>query len=178
VKKKKTTKATAKPKSLSLYEALANAQAEIGQPMAAGANSYFKNHKYVKLSDLYDHIFKVLPKHGIAITSGQTIHFAEKTETDANGNTTQQPFCAGHIFWVELQYGPTGESKRSEHFLSRSNDMHEVGSGLTYMRRYLTQALLGLGADPSVDDDGNSAVDGQKARSAKGVSGVKDALKK
>ena len=33
----------------------------------------------------------------------------------------------------------------------------QIGSGVTYMRRYMIQSILNLRPDPKTDDDGNSS---------------------
>ena len=67
----------------------------------------------------------------------------------------------GHLFVKTILMHVTGESLVSVAPINTANmSMQEVGSAITYMRRYALSALLGLVTDE--DDDANMA-DGNKA---------------
>lgn len=58
-----------------------------------------------------------------------------------------------------LIHAPSGEWIRSEAPLPQTGDMQQLGSALTYLRRYTLMAILGVAAGDGSDDD-----DGQRAQ--------------
>lgn len=133
--------------------ALANAQAEFG-PIAkdktakAGAYSY----NYADLADILNAVRKPLADNELAVT--------QVTEYDFNHSrpllVTRLMHSSGE--WIEGVY-PLRDYDKPQ----------DMGSALTYARRYALTSLLGIAAE---DDDGNSA---QQAKGGKDAQAPKPA---
>ena len=120
-----------------LAKALAAAQAEIRNPQKEALNPHFKS-RYTDLAGGLDAVRPVLAKHGLAIVQS----------TDMNGDmmmlTTRLLHSSGQ--WIESVYP-----------VARFPAQHQqIGSALTYSRRYSLFALAGV-AGTDDDDDGNDA---------------------
>lgn len=132
-----------------LAAALAKAQAAFGpvkKERTARINSAKGNYsyRYADLSDVLDSVRKSLAANGLAIV--QPI-----TWTDGHAwLATRLIHSSGQ--WIESVY-PLGNYDRPQ----------EMGSAITYARRYTLTALLGIAADE--DDDGNTAQDSEQPRS-------------
>jgi hypothetical protein len=119
-----------------LAGALAKAQASIKAPpknKTAKVGSY--SYTYADLSDIIEAVKKPLSDNELAWTSG----------TDANGHTTLHTrliHASGQ--WIEASYP-----------LIDGLSAQQMGSAITYGRRYTLCALLGIVADD--DDDGQVA---------------------
>jgi hypothetical protein len=118
--------------------ALAKAQAELKNPAKTAENPHFRN-KYADLASGLDTIKPVLSQHGLA--------FAQMT------------YVEGDMMLLEtrLMHAGSGQWLKSVYPVGRFPMKHqEVGSAITYARRYSGFALVGIaGADD--DDDGNEA---------------------
>lgn len=118
-----------------IYEALSNFAKDCGVIKKQSRNDFFKS-MYATLSDIKEVIDTPLANNGLVPTSRLK--------------------CTDQGTWVVetiLTHVPTGEVLVSE-FPVFGNKPQEVGSSITYARRYNIQALLDLVAE---DDDGNSA---------------------
>lgn len=121
---------------MTFYEALAAAQGEFDSIELNCVNPHYKS-KYCNLSSIRKAIQPTLTKYNLAIT--QTIE--EKNVNDFSLVTTI--------------YYKTGEKISSSMLISKSNkNDQQIGSTLTYMRRYALTAMLNIVGDE--DDDGNS----------------------
>lgn len=105
----------------------------------SGGGSY--SYKYADLADTSDAILPVLTRHGLA--------FITSPRVEADGRYS----LVGTLVHTS---GQTMEGAAPLH----GRSPQEVGSSLTYMRRYLLCAMTGVVAD---DDD-----DGQRAQAAEG----------
>jgi hypothetical protein len=103
-------------------------QKEITPPTKNKENPYFKS-MYADLSSLFDHCRETMLKHGLGFTSV--------------GLTSRLFHSSGQ--WIE------GDFACEVHGLSAQ----QVGSAMTYGRRYNFQGLLGINAED--DDDGAAA---------------------
>lgn len=118
-----------------ITKALAEAQKEIGAAHKDSKNPFFKSN-YADLTSVIDACKEPLNKNGIAIVQG--------IDSDENGH-----------------YAETILSHESGQFMScrmklivNKNDMQQLGSAITYARRYMLQSMAFVGAE---DDDGNLA---------------------
>lgn len=128
-----------------LAEALSKAQGEIKAPskertakIEGGKASY--SYKYADLSDVIEAYRVALSKNALALTHG----------------TLQRD---GHLVLMTKLLHKSGEWLASEYPLQVYARPQEMGSALTYARRYMVSALLGIAAEE--DDDGKRAQDAQ-----------------
>lgn len=124
-----------------ISEALAKAQGELKNPeknqtakiptKTGGSYSY----NYADLPHTLDTIRGPLAKHGLSHTAG--IDFAG---TGGNLLTVRLLHVSGQ--WIESEVG-----------LPASNDPKSLAANLTYFRRYLLTALVGIAADDDLDSE-------------------------
>ncbi len=122
-----------------LAEALARAQGEIRNPGKSAENPHFKS-RYANLADGIMAIRESLSKHGIA--------YVQTTRVD------------GGVLYLTtaLIHAVSGDSIESEWPVGAFEKLtpQQMGSALTYARRYSLFGMVGIsGADD--DDDGNAA---------------------
>lgn len=118
----------------SLEQALAAFQADLPKVTLDGMNPHFKS-KFATLANMSHAILPALAKQGLSFSAGPQM--------------TDQ----GLVLEASLMHVTRQERKSS--LPITSGRPQEVGSTLTYYRRYLLAALTGVVADD--DDDGNSA---------------------
>jgi hypothetical protein len=120
-----------------LYQALLKVQSKLGALKKDETNPYFKS-KYVTLNAVREAILPVLTEAGIVLLQPITIRDGK------------------HYVVTTLVHAESGESISGEtEVISKSyTDAQQVGSGISYARRYGLMSLLCLSAE---DDDGNSA---------------------
>ena len=122
-----------------LAAALAAAQGMMENAVMNRVNPHFKS-KYADLAAIFDAARKPLSANGLAIV-----------QTIGDG-----------VLHTRLLH-TSGQWIASEHPLPMSGRPQEIGSALTYARRYSLSALIGIAADE--DDDATGA---EKAHSANG----------
>lgn len=124
-----------------LAAALAKAQAEF-PPIAKDRTVNTGTYKfdYATLSEIRTSVTPALSKHGLA-TSGSLVYRDDGTPGVE----------------VMLLHGPSGETKSSNPLWApaKPSKIQDLGSLLTYLRRYAECLLLDIVADE--DDDGNAA---------------------
>jgi hypothetical protein len=120
-----------------LYQALLKVQSKLGALKKDETNPYFKS-KYVTLNAVREAILPVLTEAGIVLLQPIVIRDCK------------------HFVVTTLIHAESGESISGEtEVISKSyTDAQQVGSGISYARRYGLMSLLCLSAE---DDDGNSA---------------------
>jgi hypothetical protein len=118
-----------------LAEALAKAQATIKNATINKINPHFKS-KYADLAAVFDAIRKPLSDNGLAVT--QTTEIRE-----------------GAMALVTTLAHSSGQWIKSDYPLPVTGRPQEIGSALTYARRYSLSAIAGIAADE--DDDGEGA---------------------
>lgn len=118
--------------------ALAKAQGEMKNAALNKVNPHFKS-KYADLAGIRDAVVPVLSKHGIAVV--QTLGFLD----GYTGQTVTTRLIHTSGQWIESACG-CGHSVKN---------MQEMGSAITYARRYSLSAICGIAADE--DDDANAA---------------------
>jgi len=117
-----------------LAAALAAAQGMMENAIMNRINPHFKS-KYADLAAIFDAARKPLSANGLAIV-----------QTIGDG-----------VLHTRLLH-TSGQWIASEHPLPMSGRPQEIGSALTYARRYSLSALIGIAADE--DDDANAAQKG------------------
>ena len=118
-----------------LATALAAVQGELTNPAKTKINPHFKS-GYVDLADGLDTIRKVLAKNGMSFIQGTTVHEGVIVLNTRIMHKSGQ--------WIESEYPVSGFSKPQE-----------MGSAMTYARRYSLFAMVGVAGED--DDDGNAA---------------------
>jgi len=152
VTKPEPKRAAGKPSS-SLASALVAAQGEMPTVKKDEVNPHF-NSKFMSLHGLIEATRKVLNKHGLALTQ-----FPCTSELGAP------------VLRTVLIHGPSGERLEFETPLLMGNqNMQQLGSAITYARRYAWASLLGIAAED--DDDGNTAGEA-KPQAKKAANGAK-----
>ena len=116
-------------KDLNFYEKLIKAKGEMGAIKKSATNPFFKS-KYADLTTILEVVEPALLANGLLLI---------------------QPIKDGKVFSI-ITNGDT--SIESSIDLGAFNKTQDLGSAITYYRRYTLQSLLGLSAE---DDDGNSA---------------------
>lgn len=113
--------------------ALCSFQGEVEKINKEATNPFFKS-KYATLANILDVIREPLHKNGLSFVQFPTGQFRLVTRLMHNSGE-----------WLEAEYEmqPT------------KNTPQEIGSCITYMRRYALGSILGLNIDD--DDDGNAA---------------------
>jgi hypothetical protein len=126
----------------SLTAALAAFQAELPDVSKGSTNPAFKS-KYADLADVVKAVLPVLAKHGMAWITAPDL-----TEH-------------GPVLRYELRH-VSGESITGQWPLPEGVKAQELGSWITYGRRYTLSAVTGIA--PDEDDDGNAAKSAPRAR--------------
>lgn len=116
--------------------ALAKAQAEIKNPTKDSVNPHFKS-RYVDLASGIDAVRAVLSKNGISIIQAPTVENMLITLETRLAHSSGQ--------WISCTYPVIQFPARQQ----------EIGSAITYARRYSLFGLVGIAGDD--DDDGNEA---------------------
>lgn len=117
--------------------ALAQCQAELtNPPKTKTANAGKYTYRYADLAEIIDHVRPVMAKHGLAIV--QMVAVIE-----------ERNFLTSRLLHTSGQY------LESVYPLPRQAGSQEMGSAITYARRYSLCALLGIAAEE--DDDGQKA---------------------
>jgi len=126
--------------------ALAKAQAEIKNPHKDSINPHFKS-RYVDLASGIDAVRAVLSKNGISIIQAPTVENLFITLETRLAHSSGQ--------WISCTYPVIQFPAKQQ----------EIGSAITYARRYSLFGLVGIAGDD--DDDGNEASKRETAPPAK-----------
>lgn len=119
-----------------LTKALVKAQAELKNASLNKTNPHFKS-RYADLAEIRDTVMPTLSKHGIALVQYTQIG------------------SAGFYLVTRLMH-ESGEVIESRFPLPENTDKpQQMGSAITYARRYMMAAICGITAEE--DDDGNAA---------------------
>jgi hypothetical protein len=118
-----------------LAAALAKAQGEIQNPEKNRVNPHFKN-SYADLAGGLETIRPTLARHGLSVV--------QMTRADGDMVFLHSRLLHASGQWMEATYP-----------VCRLGKHQEMGSALTYARRYALFALVGVAGDE--DDDGNAA---------------------
>ena len=127
-----------------IFLAIENARAKgFSELKKSGTNPAFRS-KYSTLQDVFDACKKPLEENGV--------HISFTTDAIVVDNRVE------NILVCRLLHLESGEMLESK--VSCLDDTKKgsqaIGSGISYMRRYLLQSMLNLECDPETDDDGNA----------------------
>ena len=122
-----------------ISKSLIKVQAEIQNPPKTKINPHFKN-SYVDLSDGLDMVRKILVKHDIVLIQG--------ADVTPNGDM---------VLDTRLLH-KSGEWIESTYLVTHAQTAQQMGSSMTYARRYALFPMLGIAGED--DDDGNAAQEG------------------
>ena len=131
-----------------ILKALGTAQLTFKELAQSGRNSFYKDSKYSTLKDIFNACGESLKENKISIIS-----------TMARINTK-------NMFIQTLVHSESGQFLSSSADMGEYDNIHTVGSKITYFRRYLLQPMLNLEGDINTDDDANA---GQKFDNGKTV---------
>ena len=125
-----------------LFTALVKAQTEMANPVKDSLNPHLRN-KYASLAAVLDACRLPLANNGVVVYQSASI----------------APDMPNHVIVTSmLVHGESGESiSDSLPIPLQKNDAQGIGSAITYGRRYMLLAQLGLAPDDEDDDDGNKA---------------------
>jgi hypothetical protein len=126
-----------------LYEALAKAQLEM-QPAKTSSNNPFFKSKYADLAEVVRASRSALAKNGLAV-----MQYVKATEEGKSLLCTRLGHTSGQ--WIESSIPIRSEKPGIQGF----------GSNLSYLRRYMYGALVGV-VSSGEDDDGEMAMSGVK----------------
>jgi hypothetical protein len=122
-----------------ISKALVGAQADVGKALKNQENAHFKS-QYADLSAVLEVAKPALAKHGLALT---------QFPGEGEGTVTMSTLILHESGeWILL---PPASIPL------QANTAHGYGSAISYLRRYTTQACLGISIGLSDDDDGNEA---------------------
>ena len=107
-----------------------------------------RDYRYANLAAIHDTILPLLSERGFAWITKPTL-------TEATG----------FALIYELRYAPTGETVSGTYPLPSSGSPQQIGSAITYARRYTLTAVLGI-APAEDDDDGAGAEKAHKLNDA------------
>lgn len=130
-----------------LYAALARVQADlpaVAKNETADTGSY--KYEYAGLDAVTAAIMPVLGRHGLAFTAKPTLN--------SDGR-----FVLRYV----LGHGPSGEKEDGDYPLPEKGTPQQIGSAITYGRRYCLCAVTGV-APGGDDDDGHAAQKAEHAR--------------
>jgi len=136
-----------------LTAALAKAQGEFDAVSKTGHNPFLKN-TYATLDDIIGAIRGPLSKHGIAFMqplTGNGEGFV--LETVLMHESGEWLSCAANV--------PSNAGSKG------TNELQSFGGALTYMRRYMLSALLGINAEEDTDGNGSKPQQAAKKPAAK-----------
>lgn len=119
-----------------LAAALAKAQGEMKNALAAQDNPFFKS-KYAELSVVRDAVTPALTKNGIAVV--------QMTDIGEGCLIVCTRLIHSSGQWIESHYPITNDVNKPQ----------AMGSAMTYARRYSLSAICGIASEK--DDDGNAA---------------------
>lgn len=122
-----------------LAEALLAAQAEFQLVPLDKTNPHFRS-KYATLGAVMDATFPALRKHGLVVSQ----------------------LMQGDKLRTMLMHGASGENITADHPLPAGLNPQQLGSAITYARRYSLAAMLCVVGEE--DDDGNGAQSASQAR--------------
>lgn len=123
----------------SIYKKLLKFQMEVEAIKKDSTNPHFKS-KYFDINTLLEEVIPKLTAAGLVLTQ------CLDTQDDEKG-------CKTYLVSKVID-SDTGEAIVSKAKLPDVLKPHELGSAITYYRRYSLQSMLGLMAE---DDDGNTA---------------------
>lgn len=133
-----------------LATALSEAQKVLKNAAMNRTNVYYKS-KYATLSSVWDAVREALPPQGLSVTQSTRM-------------------VNGGLVLITTLFHKSGQYITSDFPIVFSGKPQDMGSQLTYVKRYQLCAIVGLAADE--DDDGNAAQDGQTGQISSSIKRV------
>ena len=125
---------------IKLYISLLKAQGEFPAIAKNGVVCFgVRQFRYATLEDILNAVWAVLAKHDLFLT-----YFCDVGTGDANDTIT-----------VELVHAESGQSITSTGVVPRCAKAQDLGGWYTYLRRYLTEGILGIVASDDTDGPEN-----------------------
>ena len=143
-----------KKKVLNIYEKLLDAQQEIGAITKSKDNPFFKS-RYADINVILAEVKPILNKNGLLLTQA----LVTRPDTGKSGIETSiidRDWGDNKVSGIETSIIDVESEKGLHYFveLPQGATPQQVGSAVTYFRRYALQSLLALEAQ---DDDANLA---------------------
>ncbi len=135
-----------------LAAALVKAQAAMKPASMNKVNPHFKS-KYADLASVIESVRKPLTDNGLSFT--QSIKFWGEANGEASG-----------VYLVTRLLHTSGQWISSDYPLPMNATPQQMGSALTYARRYSLSAITGTAADEDDDGDKAEVVQGKKIPAA------------
>ena len=141
-------------------EAFRNARLEIQQVGISkkGKNQHFGN-TYATLDDIIEICEPILLKHDLLTSFTQTYDNVDK-------DLKEQYQC---FYKMKVTHVPTRQFFESELTLYSERKPQQIGSAMTYAKRYLYQNLLLLAPNEQTDDDANKAQHSMQNKNVKKI---------
>lgn len=133
---------TTTSKHANLAAALAAFQAEVPTVAKGNTAAAFGGYKYADLTDVTERVLPTLAKHGLSFLAAPTLI--------GGGLAEQSLFVLDYSLMHE-----SGESVTGKYPLPSGGKPQEIGSAITYARRYALCAVTGVA--PGGDDDDAAA---------------------
>jgi ERF superfamily len=141
-----TTKTKPDTETPTLWQALIAAQGELTNPKAETTGQVAqRKYKYADLASVMDHVRPILASHGLCIVQRPII------SDDRMAILLETNLCHTSGAMIDSIMPVCGIATAPQ----------QVGSALTYARRYAIMAMLGIAAEQE-DDDGSAATQGYK----------------
>jgi hypothetical protein len=135
-----------------LLKALSLAQAALKGAIKESVNPFFKS-KYADLATVWEACQKPLTENGLSVTMPLEFVNGEQFLSAILGHSSGQ--------WIKSMMKLPEMTKNEKN----KPDVQGLGSSITYYRRYMLSALIGVCPE---DDDGESAVGRNKSNSTRG----------
>ena len=126
-----------------LLTALSKAQGKMTAASKDSSNPFYKS-KYADLNSIWSACREALSENGLSVV--QTMH---KEESGQLYMKTTLGHSSGQWMASMLPIVPAKDGSK--------NELQALGSTLTYLRRYMLAAIVGVAPDEESDDDGNRA---------------------
>ena len=141
-------------------EAFRNARLEIQQVGISkkGKNQHFGN-TYATIDDIIEICEPILLKHDLLTSFTQTYDNVDK-------DLKEQYQC---FYKMKVTHVPTRQFFESELTLYSERKPQQIGSAMTYAKRYLYQNLLLLTTNEQTDDDANKAQHSMQNKNVKKI---------
>ncbi len=146
----------AETKTLAVYSAIANIQAKVASIPPDSVNS-FKGNKYISLSRLVDVLTPLMAEEGLLMIS-ETFEADSVVKIETQKDGVHETYHVPQMFIRHVLQSVLDGSRVEITFplpIGEKINFQDIGSAITYSRRYAIMCFFNLAVDP--DDDGESA---------------------
>lgn len=134
-----------------LIAALSKAQGEMSSATKDSVNSFY-NSKYADISKVWAACRKVLSTHGLAVVQTMATIDGQQGLMTTLAHSSGQWMRSFIVINIRVPNPPEKDKYGKDR---KFNEVHALGSAMTYFRRYALSAIVGIVTEE--DDDGNSA---------------------